>query len=1229
MRLFSPPAQLIFLIAAISPTAHGLNPAEKLENYSLTRWDTEVGLPHNAIKQLLQTRDGYLWIGTQQGLARFDGITFTTFNSFNTPEFRNNQIVSLAESADGSLWIGTAAGLLRYFEGRFTAFHQDDGLRSETINALCVAPDGSLWIGGRFGITRLVDGRFVNDIDSSAYDTWGLRAIAVDRQKNVWIASGAEALRYRDGAFKRFGKTEGIASDRVQAVCEDAQGRILTVTQNGIFRLEDDRFVPFEENVALSSPRVGSALLDRAGNLWIGSVSGLDRFFGGKVAHYVDRKGGKPGVVDALLEDREGCLWIGTSNGLFRLIDRRAYSLSSEEGVSGSLVTTVAQTRDGAVWIASWGNGIDRFQDGHVSHYGLGAPLSHETTTVIYEAPDGTMWFGNRGSSIDRLDGNKVTTFVYQSGVVSSRPVTAIYGDPKGEFLIGIDRRGLLQLVDGKIVPVPEAAQFSADTVLTIQQLKDGRLLTGTSKGLFERRPDRSWQLVQLPGVKQPIVARSILEDDEGEIWIATDGGGLVRWNREIALVYGTRQGLMDDTFYSVLKDTEGSLWVGSPRGIARIRQSEFAEIGRGGTGSLNPLRLSRVDGLLSASVSSSGGPSGTRLSDGRLLMTTDSGVAVIDPSLIKVNNRPPTVVIERTLADDRPLGGGSAVTVPPGVNRVEIRYTALSLIAPHRLRFRYQLEGSDPGWIEAGHERSAHYTHLAPGSYVFRVRACNSDGIWNDIGASVAVTIQPLFYETLWFQLVAVTLGAGALALLVGLRIRGYRLKQIALARTNSELDQRVRERTQDLQQRELLYRLIFEHAPVGISWKRTDLGSDYHFNSTYRRILDLPSETLPDNSLLAQLVHPDDAPRHAQMEELLRSGKADSFTLEQRFVRKDGQLVWGLLAAAVVRDQQGQIIQVIDLLEDITARKQAEQELAATYKRLVDASRLAGMAEVATGVLHNVGNVLNSVNVSATLLADGLRQSRLGSLLKLTGMLHEHAGDLGTFLTENPKGQRVLPYLDTLADHLGAEQQRYVTEVESLRANIEHIKEIVSRQQSYARLGGLMEKLSPAELVDDALHMNSVSIARHSVKVVREFMLVPPVIAERHKVLQILLNVVQNATQAVKATGRSDGLIRVRLEAREKTVCFSIADNGVGIPPENLTRIFEHGFTTRADGHGFGLHSSANAAKEMHGSLTVRSDGVGRGAVFLLELPIAPENPVAKTPAVISPGTPVSGRS
>src|SRR5664280_564951 len=284
---------------------------------------------------------------------------------------------------------------------------------------------------------------------------------------------------------------------------------------------------------------------------------------------------------------------------------------------------------------------------------------------------------------------------------------------------------------------------------------------------------------------------------------------------------------------------------------------------------------------------------------------------------------------------------------------------------------------------------------------------------------------------------------------------------------------------------------------------------------------------------------------------------------------------------------------------------------ELAGARQMLLEASRVAGMGEMATGVLHNVGNLLNSVNVSVNVLAESLHRSRVGSVARLSALLHEHAGDLGAFLTADARGQRILPYLDTLADHLAGEQQRLLAELESLRGNVHLIKDIVSIQQNYAKVIGVVESLAPADLFEDALRVNAAALSRQDIEMVREFKPTASVRVERHKVLQILLNVLRNATYALDEGPQAARRLVLRIEPAGGMVRFVISDNGVGIPPENISRIFSHGFTTRKAGHGFGLHSSALAAQEMNGTLKAQSDGPGRGATFILELPSAPKEP------------------
>lgn len=321
------------------------------------------------------------------------------------------------------------------------------------------------------------------------------------------------------------------------------------------------------------------------------------------------------------------------------------------------------------------------------------------------------------------------------------------------------------------------------------------------------------------------------------------------------------------------------------------------------------------------------------------------------------------------------------------------------------------------------------------------------------------------------------------------------------------------------------------------------------------------------------------------------------------------DGRVTWVLTNKLPLRNEQGEIVGTFGISKDVTKAKETELALERAQRQLVDASRLAGMAEVATGVLHNVGNVLNSLNISATAIATGLRQSKADTLAKAAALVREHAGDLASFLTEDPRGRRLPELIESLAAHATSERERLLKEVESLQKNVDHIKEIVAMQQAYATMAGVIEPLDPVELMEDSVRMNAGALLRHSVEVARDFQPVPPVLAEKAKVLQILVNLIRNAKYAADESGRPDKIVTLRIRATETgRIQFVVEDNGVGIPGENLTRIFAHGFTTRVGGHGFGLHSSANAAKEMKGSLTAHSLGAGAGATFTLELPAAP---------------------
>ena len=320
------------------------------------------------------------------------------------------------------------------------------------------------------------------------------------------------------------------------------------------------------------------------------------------------------------------------------------------------------------------------------------------------------------------------------------------------------------------------------------------------------------------------------------------------------------------------------------------------------------------------------------------------------------------------------------------------------------------------------------------------------------------------------------------------------------------------------------------------------------------------------------------------------------------------DGRVTYVLTSKMPLLSDAGDIIGTFGISKDVTSQKVAEAALEKTRRELVDASRTAGMAEVATGVLHNVGNVLVSINIATDSVVTAVRNSKIDLIPKITAMLREHEGDLAKFLSEDPKGRMLPVFLEQLSSYLAEDRRKMLAELESLRGHVAHVKDIVAMQQNYAKLAGATEPLEPRELVEDALRMNTAALARHEVAVIRDFQPSGLVLAERGKVLQILVNLIRNAKYACdeSTSGHKEIALHIRPGAPGRVV-IEVADTGVGIAPEHLGKLFNHGFTTKKDGHGFGLHSSANAAHAMNGSLTARSDGKGTGATFTLELPAA----------------------
>jgi PAS domain S-box-containing protein len=407
-------------------------------------------------------------------------------------------------------------------------------------------------------------------------------------------------------------------------------------------------------------------------------------------------------------------------------------------------------------------------------------------------------------------------------------------------------------------------------------------------------------------------------------------------------------------------------------------------------------------------------------------------------------------------------------------------------------------------------------------------------------------------------------------------------------------------------LRKAETLFRNTFDQAPIGIAYADRR-GNILRANPTFYTMLGVDHCHLA-NKTMADVTHGDDVARVAAELKRLWKGEVQFVDLEKRYIRRDGSFLWVRMTTALVREGDAKPECSVEFLRDISARKDTAQELERVHKQLVTASRQAGMAEVATNVLHNVGNILNSINISASLVIDRVKQSKAPGVSQVADLLNEQGSAVGEFIVHDERGKHIPGYLSSLGEQLMSDQKMALEELESLRDNLEHIKDTVAMQQSYAKLCGVTETIAVADLVEDGLRLNAGAFVRHGVTLRREFGEVPPITVDKHKVLQILVNLVRNAKYACDESGRADKLITLRIESAPAGVRICVIDNGVGIPAENMSRLFTHGFTTRVDGHGFGLHSGALAAQDLGGSLRVESDGLGCGATFILELPCGP---------------------
>jgi ligand-binding sensor domain-containing protein/signal transduction histidine kinase len=748
-------------------------PAKDLDNrrlpppsdYTSRAWQTDEGLPHNLVRAITQTSDGYLWVGTRLGLARFDGLHFTTFNSKNTPALKNSNISALCVDRDGSLWIGTfGGGLVHLKEGVFSHYGQTNGLAGDEASVLCAARDGTVWLGTTTGLTHLHDGKFTNYTRSEGLASDIIRSLLEDREGNLWIATGEGLHCLRGGVLQTYTTTNGLPDKSVRGLWQDQAGRLWLGSDRGAICYDRGAFRVFTVEEGLSDSFVNTFCEDREGNFWVGTYSGLNRFKDGKIFNQLNTDGVAYDLVNALFEDHEGTVWVGSREGLARLTPKRFFTYTRQKGLSHNNIMSVMEDRSGSLWIGTWGGGLNQLKDGKFTVYSTKNGLAHDLVLSTCESRDGSLWIGaDFDGGLTRLKDGNFTRYTWHDGLLNAA-IRVLHEDRAGSLWIGTSR-GLNCLRDGKFTTYTVRENLAGDAVRAICEDHQGNLWFGTEDGLSCWKDGQFTNFTDTNGLPSSTVL-SLYEDDRHNLWIGTEGGGLVRRRDGKFSAYTMKQGLLSDDVFEILEDDYGCLWMSCLKGISRVSKNELNELDPNSTKSLHAAFYGRLDGLLSVQCNGVSKPAGCKSRDGRLWFPTTKGLVAIDPR-IKLNPFPPPVVIEEVLADKKLVTGdgwrvtgrgppvthlASPVTIPPGRGELEFHYTALSLQKPEKNRFKYLLEGVDPEWVDAETRRVAYYNHLHPGSYRFRVIACNNDGVWNEQEASMVFVLQPVFWQTGWF---------------------------------------------------------------------------------------------------------------------------------------------------------------------------------------------------------------------------------------------------------------------------------------------------------------------------------------------------------------------------------------------------------------------------------------------------------------------------------------------
>ena len=751
-------------------------------NYFVRVWQSENGLPQNAVTSVLQTRDGYIWVGTYSGLARFDGVRFTTYDNNNTPEMRSSRITSLFEAPDGTLWIGHERGEVTcYRNGRFLTNTINFNWSGLKINAIMSDQSGDIWLMNSEGsLMRFKDGLVLSPQSGVAV---GLVEAASDLNGKTWVARDGKISELHSNSLIPLQLNFQTNANYIQGFCPSRDDR-LWISVNGLIGKWDGQKLLNAVTAPWKFSFLTTLIETRAGVLAAGTPdNGLYLYFpNGETMHFT-RTNGLPGDwIESIFEDQEGNLWVATGSGLAMLHTTCISMTSPPDLWQARPILSVDAGRDGSIWVGTEGAGLYRLNNNTWSHFGPEGGVGNPYVWSISEDAQGRMWLGTWGGGLFVQNGDH---FERAPGIDYGVNMPALLHDDENSLLIGTTS-GLLRYGAGKVTWLAGRPELGIPDVRTMVKDKEGAIWFGMlGGGLGCLKEDKLKVFRTQDGLSSDFV-QCLRLDNDGALWIGTFGGGLDRLKHGHFAVINKSHGLPNDVICDIEEDWHGFFWISSQGGIIRVSKAELNLCADGLVKQIYCQSYGMGDGLPTIECTGGLQPAGSKTADGRLWFPTSRGLVVVNPQSVRTNQMVPPVIIERLLVDDRVAFEGTtgqALQISPGRHRFEFQYTALSFINPDRVRFKYRLSGLETAWLDAQQKRVAYYDYVPPGKYAFQVIACNNDGIWNETGAKINFTVLPYFWQTWWFRVLSggVILAIGGFTAWYGTRRRmRFKLERI-----------------------------------------------------------------------------------------------------------------------------------------------------------------------------------------------------------------------------------------------------------------------------------------------------------------------------------------------------------------------------------------------------------------------------------------------------------------